>query len=395
MIQNKILVGVVGAFAVACGSHHHTTQLKSDVSLKGDHPAYIVKKADPGQYTYEKFLESQTDHGETLCGSSDLTYVDQWSRVDTSAMVNKRKRAVGAVSTKSGQKYCTGTMISMTLFLTADHCVVRDMTDNYVVFNYEKDRNGQSKREDRFEIQEVVEENIGVDVAILRPKGRPGGLYGYTPIRSTVPKGNSDVVIIQHPKGQSKQVDSGRVVGDSRTYLRYVVDTLGGSSGAGVLNNQGYLVGIHTNGGCSSFGGANRGVSVLAASSRSSTIKQLLGKGEVEELSKVGLVSPKSDGPFLNEQILWDIKQTSHEGAYSIEKHEPLDDGIYLRANEDGTLTLDMSATQLDALWEIKNYGPSLYSVRTKGKFGRVWLGEQQGRYFLSDSLQILKIETF
>jgi V8-like Glu-specific endopeptidase len=38
------------------------------------------------------------------------------------------------------------------------------------------------------------------------------------------------------------------------------LDTLGGSSGAGVLNRQGHLLGIHTDGDCEESGrGTNRG----------------------------------------------------------------------------------------------------------------------------------------
>jgi len=49
-----------------------------------------------------------------------------------------------------------------------------------------------------------------------------------------------------------KQVSAGEPDGDliNGSFFDHLVDTLPGSSGSGVLNELGYLVGVHTDGGC-------------------------------------------------------------------------------------------------------------------------------------------------
>jgi V8-like Glu-specific endopeptidase len=67
--------------------------------------------------------------------------------------------------------------------------------------------------------------------------------------------------VIQHPNGDAKQIAAGTLAGVDGDYLTYGdLDTLSGSSGAGILDSDGKVVGIHTNGGCTAMGGTNSGV---------------------------------------------------------------------------------------------------------------------------------------
>ncbi|HEX4386463.1 MAG TPA: serine protease, partial [Myxococcales bacterium] len=79
------------------------------------------------------------------------------------------------------------------------------------------------------------------------------------------------LAIIQHPRGRPKVIAEGTLAGACHDEIYYAdLDTLGGSSGAGVLTSQGYLLAVHTDGTCAADGsGANWGwsaASIVAAS---------------------------------------------------------------------------------------------------------------------------------
>lgn len=70
---------------------------------------------------------------------------------------------------------------------------------------------------------------------------------------SDAPAG-SLATIIGHPSRVPKVVHAGPVLDSSSNvganWFRHQVDTVGGSSGSGVLNTAGQLIGVHTNAGC-------------------------------------------------------------------------------------------------------------------------------------------------
>ena len=76
---------------------------------------------------------------------------------------------------------------------------------------------------------------------------------------------NAPLAIVQHPRGDYKKIAAGnlQLARNSRLYYSNL-DTDGGSSGAGIINKSGKLVGIHTEGGCRSTedGNANKGWSI-------------------------------------------------------------------------------------------------------------------------------------
>ena len=80
-----------------------------------------------------------------------------------------------------------------------------------------------------------------------------------------------DLAVIQHPRGGPKAIALGTLAGACNEQIYYTdLDTLVGSSGAGVLNDGGYVAGVHTDGDCGKDGsGFNRGwsaASIVAAS---------------------------------------------------------------------------------------------------------------------------------
>ena len=101
-----------------------------------------------------------------------------------------------------------------------------------------------------FGIQEVLAASESADVALIKLKTT----QSFEPIRlaSSNPKPLSDVVVMSHPHNEFFVVTTGLVSrlakptmeGNSATWLEITAEFSGGSSGSGVFNAQGELVGI-------------------------------------------------------------------------------------------------------------------------------------------------------
>lgn len=190
---------------------------------------------------------------ESQCGPSwDVQDVERYDGTlgVTRAFVAKHERRVG-YHVGPG---CTGTLISDGLFISAGHCgyAVNDV----VRFDYQVDANGVARAPRDYLVTQIVEQewNFTYDYAIVRLGGNPGREYGHAAIAAVDPPVGSRVAIIQHPARERKKLHAGPVLDYSSpvgtNWFRHQVDTVGGSSGSGVLNTDGQLVGIHTNAGC-------------------------------------------------------------------------------------------------------------------------------------------------
>lgn len=195
----------------------------------------------------------------TQCGATlDLTPINRYQ--GELASVQEREDAVVLINGT-----CTGTLIAATdgpIVLTAGHCA--ELGDSVLVaFNSEDERDGDPLVTNGL----VIERADEPDYALVRLDQLPA----VTPTLLTT-RPTDVLAIIQHPRGLPKVIAEGRLQ-DSCDDARLVyghLDTSVGSSGAGVLNEQGYLLGIHTDGDCAADGsGANRGwtaASVVQAS---------------------------------------------------------------------------------------------------------------------------------
>lgn len=149
---------------------------------------------------------------------------------------------------------CTGTLIEASagpVVLTAGHCV--GLGDRaLLVFNFEDAPDGDPLVTEGT----VIEQSLEPDYALIALDVLPA----VTPVRLTA-QPSERLAIIQHPRGRPKVIAEGWFLDLCHQLLYYTdLDTLVGSSGAGVLNEQGHLLGIHTDGDCNEEGsGANRG----------------------------------------------------------------------------------------------------------------------------------------
>ncbi|PEB73236.1 hypothetical protein COM89_23240 [Bacillus thuringiensis] len=259
----------------------------------------------------------QLEEIETVCGVNDFQDVERYDGKlgVTKEFVIAHQAPVGQIQWNnnladkynypgnvSGIRWGSGTLISEDLFLTAGHCfdstpdeftvpriegtnnpispeeIAKNMKVN---FNYQYDHASNLRSEQSFAILDLVEYRVGgLDYAIVRLDGKPGEKFGYTKISKTDANINDMLCIIQHPDGKPKSIEAGPVTylkdGDER--IGYgSLDTLGGSSGAGILlASNGTLVGVHTNGGCrSNLDGHNYGVRISSLLLVSPTLEKL------------------------------------------------------------------------------------------------------------------------
>lgn len=195
-------------------------------------------------------VRSQQDevHAFAQCGPSlDFTPVNEY-RGEFSDVLG----AEDAVALIDGR--CTGTLIQASagpVLLTAGHCVGLD--DRVLaVFNFEDAPDGDPLMTEGT----VFERSDEPDYALIKLDTLPQ----VTPVLLTA-RASERLAIVQHPRGHPKVVAEGWYEDACDALVYYSdLDTLVGSSGAGVLTRHGYLLGIHTDGDCDADGrGTNMG----------------------------------------------------------------------------------------------------------------------------------------
>lgn len=271
----------------------------------------------------EESLSPQDEYAliiETICGATDDSQpVEQYDGTlgVPRAFVDAHQASVGQIQWNanlgsiytnpgnvSGARWCSGTLISDDLFLTAGHCfdqtgggwerpringtsniipTTEIATNMRVNFNYQVDAAGNLRTEQSFPITQLLEYRLGgLDFAIVRLGGNPGTVWGRTAVSTTDAATGDMLCLIGHPAGMPKRIEAGPALAQSGNQIRYDdIDTLGGNSGSGVLRaSDGRIVGVHTNGGCgpSSPNGtdANFGMRIAAIIAASPTLQALV-----------------------------------------------------------------------------------------------------------------------
>ena len=197
-----------------------------------------------------------------------------------------------------GKNWCSGTRVSEDLVLTAAHCFdpldgtsksdymktphkVAGGKVEYVAapelallmevgFHYQTDPTGKLRDADFYPIVKLEEwtadNSQRVDYAVVRiGKDKVGNLpstakYVPSKLGKMEPQVGDRLVAFQHPQGEPMRVASGKLKSASIGEFRYAeLDTLYGSSGAGLRDISGYIVGVHTHAGCTKKGGTNCG----------------------------------------------------------------------------------------------------------------------------------------
>jgi hypothetical protein len=149
---------------------------------------------------------------------------------------------------------CTGTLIAAVagpVVITAGHCVGLGARA-LVAFNVEAEADGEPLVTNGT----VIEQSTDPDYALLELDQLPA--IAPTPLTA---QPSARVASIQHPRGAPKVIAEGDYLDTCGQHVVYGdLDTLVGSSGAGVLTDAGKLVAVHSDGDCDT--GGNRGWSM-------------------------------------------------------------------------------------------------------------------------------------
>jgi V8-like Glu-specific endopeptidase len=184
------------------------------------------------------------------------------------SMGAKRSRAVARVVWKDRPPQSnwqgTGFLISDWLFLTNHHVLesADAAAEAALEFDYEFDEQGRERRARRIELdpgrlflnfqREGELDYAVVAVAADRNGATPGKTRGYLPLiaRRGKAQNGEPLNLIHHPAGGRKRVTirDSRLLGVDDYILQYSGDTLGGSSGAPVFNDQWEVIGLHFGG---------------------------------------------------------------------------------------------------------------------------------------------------
>ena len=258
----------------------------SEIYSDFDNKRFLKQKEQKDEYKVDTNLPK-----ESLCEKPDFKGIEEYQGElgPSRQFVQRHARPVGAICIDTRQnslnKFCSGTLISQNLFLTANHCIDLNITNRFVAFNYEIDINNRLKTIDFYKIKSIKEQGYinNVDYAILELEGNPGNTYGFTQLSDRVLSPGEELTIIQHPDGRPKEIEAGPFKRSFDRWIQYTdLDTEGGSSGSGVLDANGNIVGVHTNGGCDAYSsdGANHGMNIETIMKFSPVIRNLINPAQ-------------------------------------------------------------------------------------------------------------------
>jgi endonuclease G, mitochondrial len=172
--------------------------------------------------------------------------------------------AVARVSWNTGRARGSGFMVSDRLFLTNNHVIPTPEFAGQlrVEFDYELDIQENPIPASSFSFAPqtffLTDDVRGLDFTLIAIGDRTSGArdlanFGYCPLSDASDKhAIGEVVnVVQHPNGRYKEVvlRENRLVARAPQALHYVADTLPGSSGSPVFNNQWQAVALHHWGG--------------------------------------------------------------------------------------------------------------------------------------------------
>ncbi|MFL7837484.1 MAG: trypsin-like serine peptidase [Candidatus Promineifilaceae bacterium] len=183
-----------------------------------------------------------------------------------------------------GRGWATGFMVSPSLFLTNNHVIPEQAFNDSIriQFNYQQDAQGMDEATESYlPAADVFRTNPALDYTLIRlqpfedvaGEDEPtlaGSRWGFIPLNeSPLYRKKQHFNIIQHPKGEPKQValQDNEIDELFDAFVRYKGDTEPGSSGSPVFNNLWELVALHHAGGAQDASGKwlnNQGVRIDA-----------------------------------------------------------------------------------------------------------------------------------
>ncbi|GAA2107471.1 DNA/RNA non-specific endonuclease [Actinomadura alba] len=168
-------------------------------------------------------------------------------------------RAVGRINIRDERGhlvgYGTGSLVSPELLLTNHHVLTDARTAEHsgIEFDYQDGVDGRPLPPRAFALdpERFFLADPELDIAVVAVKASPAELTPFGFNRLVASEGKTIVgdfvTIIQHPRGEKKQVAlrENRIVDVLEAFLHYETDTEPGSSGSPVFNDQWEIVALH------------------------------------------------------------------------------------------------------------------------------------------------------
>ena len=243
-MKSKACFAALGWMLVNCGEADHL-RTESEVSVSSDRYVEVPLKG-------ETPLLDRSQCGATA-DFQDVELYDGTYGVSP-GFAEAHRNPVG-YHVEPG---CSGTLIANNVFVSAGHCGYQ--VGDTVRFGYQRALDGTVQGGEDFRVVEVLEQQntSTLDYAVVRLEGTPGARYGFARIGDREATNGEWLTIIGHPARRPKQISTGPKIAEASSvgsnWFRHQADTLGGSSGSGVIGADGRLVGVHTNAGCSTSG---------------------------------------------------------------------------------------------------------------------------------------------
>lgn len=212
----------------------------------------------------KKLRESLFDNNdyfalERVLGESDLLPINYLSRgLEASRSVCRIN-----IRTQRGipEGYGTGFLISPSLLLTNNHVLPsREYAQkSQAEFNFEMDEVYQLRESHFFRLDSdkffYSSEELDFTLVAVNPLSISGSSlseFGYLQLIEASGKSlvTESISIIQHPEGSDKHISirNNKILGRFKTYIHYEADTMPGSSGSPVFNDQWDVVALHHSG---------------------------------------------------------------------------------------------------------------------------------------------------
>ena len=234
--------------------------------------------AIPRAYRVDSNAKSLDPVERSLCGVNDMTPM-----ISEPVKMQEMGTPIGIYeATIDGSTgYCTGTLITKDLFLTAQHCAAK-CEDINVTFGFLKE--GRSEKFSCKEIIETGDSSYENDYLIIKLSGSPGVSWGWYDVSEKPVPPNSPLLMIHHPQATPMKVSQKNCVllEEKDNFLMHRCDTQPGSSGSAILlpnyenPTETRVVGVHTLGGCDDTAStSNSGPSMHHLVTISPTLKSL------------------------------------------------------------------------------------------------------------------------
>jgi V8-like Glu-specific endopeptidase len=223
---------------------------------------------------------------ESIQGSDDMELVGDLGESDLLRLLSSPVGRL-AIAVPNGTAYCTASLIDDDKILTNYHCLPT-LGGSAARFQLGYLKGGSDVGVESFDVNvEPLEANQDLDYSILSLGAQPGKKWGKIALSIDDPPSNNALFIIHHPGGFAKQITRGRckaanpaIVGDD---LRHVCDTLPGSSGAPVFdNNTRKVVGLHNR--SLGLNSGNSSIRIASIAESSSLVSDILASGQVATL---------------------------------------------------------------------------------------------------------------